>query len=85
MNTEEQQITTQYGKIIRKFKILHFGWDMDGFGYIVENAKGSQPKHILILTNHSKPYVADLSELRSKIHEYQYAIGETNSIIDFFN
>lgn len=90
MTTIDQQITEQFGKIIKKFPILHHGWDGDGFGYIVANIQNVDtevfsgplitPK--LILTNHSKPYEADVSELRQKVIEYQQMIGETNSVIE---
>lgn len=74
----DQQIEEQFGKIIKKFPILHHGWDGDGYGYVVDNI---QEKN-LILTNHSKPYKADVSELRQKVIEYQQMIGETNEAIN---
>ena len=77
MNTIDQQIEEQFGKIIKKFLILHHSWDGDGYGYVVDNV---QEKN-LILTNHSKPYEADSSELRKKIVEYQNIIGETNEAL----
>lgn len=74
----DQQIEEQFGKIIKKFPILHHGWDGDGYGYVVDNI---QEKN-LILTNHSKPYLADASELSAKINQYQQMIGETNEAIN---
>lgn len=91
MTTIDQQITEQFGKIIKKFPILHHGWDGDGYGYIVanivkgiktENFEGTLITPKLILTNHSKPYEADVFELRQKVIEYQQIIGETNSVIE---
>jgi hypothetical protein len=90
MTTIDQQITEQFGKIIKKFPILHHGWEGDGYGYVVANVESVEtdvftgplirPK--LILTNHSKPYESDASELRKKIVEYQNIIGETNEALE---
>lgn len=77
MTTLEKQITEQFGKIIKKFPILHHGWDGDGYGYVIEDKE-----YKLVLTNHSKPYLADASELMAKINQYQQAIGETNEAIN---
>ena len=93
MATIDQQITEQFGKIIKKFPILHHSWDGDGYGYVVasivkgiktENFEGTLITPKLVLTNHSKPYIADSSELRKKIVEYQNMIGETNEALKFF-
>ena len=81
MTTLDQQVIKQFGGFIQKFKILHHGWDMDSYGYVVY-PPDQQRK--LVLTNHSKPYEADVSELRQKVIEYQQAIGETNSVIELF-
>jgi hypothetical protein len=87
MNTIDQQIEEQFGKIIKKFPIFQQGWEMDGYGYVVGNIEhkySEEKKYLgpfcdykLVLTNHSKPYIADSSELRKKIVEYQNMIGET--------
>lgn len=90
MTTIDQQIEEQFGKIIKKFKILHHGWDGDGYGYVVANVEnveteafsGPLVRSKLVLTNHSKPYEASVSELRQKIIEYHQAIGETTSAIE---
>ena len=91
MTPLEFRITSEFGKIIKKFPILHHGWDGDGYGYVVGNIehKYSEKKkylgpfcnYKLILTNHSKPYEADVSELKSKVIEYQNMIGETNEAL----
>lgn len=88
----DQRIEEQFGKIIKKFPILHHGWDGDGYGYVVGNVEhkysneesylGPFCKYKLILTNHSKPYEADVSELRQKVIEYQQMIGETSEAIN---
>ena len=86
METIEQEIQNKFGKIIRKFKVYHHGWEIDGYGYLIEEVTDRFNVNTrLVLTNHSKPYIADVSELRIKIHEYQYAIGETNEIISLLN
>lgn len=90
MTALDKQIEEQFGKIIKKFLILHHGWDGDSYGYIVANVEnvdtevfsGPLVRPKLVLTNHSKPYEADVSELRQKVIEYQQAIGETNSVIE---
>ena len=89
MNTIDQQITEQFGKIIKKFPILHHGWEGDGYGYVVADIKEVETEEFtgplitpkLVLTNHSKPYEADVSELKSKVIEYQNMIGETNEAL----
>lgn len=77
MTTIDKQIEEQFGKIIKKFPILHHGWDGDGYGYVVDNI---QEKN-LILTNHSKPYEAKSDELFSKIDYYKHIIEETNEAL----
>lgn len=92
MNTEKQ-IEEQYGKIIKKFKILHHKWEEDGYGYVVASVENVETKVFsgplirpkLILTNHGKPYVADITELSSKVVEYQQIIDETNDTIQMFS
>jgi hypothetical protein len=82
MNSKlETKITEEFGKIINKFKVYHHGWDMDGYGYIVDD--GFERK--LIMTNHSKPYIEDVSNLNYKIGEYEIAIQETTKAIQFLN
>lgn len=73
----EQNIEQTFGKIISKIKILHHSWECDGYGYIVEK----EGKRKLILTDHSKPYVANISDLNSKISEYKSIIQETERAI----
>ena len=76
-NHLEEKIKEQFGKIVLKFQILHNGWEGDGYGYVVEKDE----KKLLVLTNHNKPYVAELSELHAKIAEYQTIISETQKAI----
>jgi hypothetical protein len=86
----EIRIEEQFGKIIKKFPILHHGWDGDGYGYIVASIENAETKTFsgplvrpkLVLTNHSNPYETSVSELKQKVIEYQQAIGETNNVIE---
>ena len=78
-STIEEKIEEQFGKIVSKFKILHQGWEGDGFGFITEKKN----KKTLVLTNHSNPYAADVSELNLKISEYKTIIQETEKAIAF--
>ena len=73
----EKEMERRFGKIVLKFQILHNGWESDGHGYVVEK----DDKNVLVLTNHNKPYVAELSELHAKIAEYQTIISETQKAI----
>lgn len=91
MTTQDLKVAEEFGGFVQKFRIFHHGWDMDSYGYVIPevreyyNEKGeyrTQQKYKLVLTNHSKPYLANVSELRAKINEYQSVIGETNSVIE---
>jgi len=73
----DKQIEEQFGKIIKKFPILHHGWDGDGYGYIVTDGQENK----IILTNHSKPYEAKSDELFSKMDYYKHIIEETNEAL----
>lgn len=74
---EHLKIQNEYGTIICKFTILHHNWECDGFGYVVEK----DGKRNIILTNHNKPYIATIEELRIKISDYKSAIQETERAI----
>jgi len=76
----ELRITKQFGEIINKFKILYHGWEMDGYGYIVQ---GKDKKQIVV-TNHNQPMLVNTGFLISKIKEYEEVINETNKVIENF-
>ena len=80
-NFLEEKIKEQFGEIVFRFPILHHNWEGDGYGYIVDN----EGKKMLVLTDHNKPYVAELSELHAKIAEYQIFISETENAIFILN
>lgn len=76
-NTEEVKIKNEYGEIICKFPVFHHNWECDGFGYVTEKESVRQ----LVLTDHGKPYVASVEELRIKISDYRSVIQETERAI----
>ena len=80
-NLLEEKIKEQFGKIVLKFPILHHNWEGDGYGYIVKK----DGINALVLTNHNKPYDAELSELHAKLAEYQTIISETENAIFILN
>jgi hypothetical protein len=73
MNSTEKRIENDFGKIVSKFKILTHEWEMDGYGYIVND--GTRNK--IVITNHNKPMVANTDFLHSKIKQYKEIIQET--------
>lgn len=73
MNSIEKKIEKDFGKIVSKFKILTHEWEMDGYGYIVND--GIQNK--IVITNHNKPMVTNADYLHSKIKEYKETVQET--------
>jgi hypothetical protein len=77
LTTLELRIIEQFGKIVKKFRILHHGWDMDGYGYIVADGKINK----IVTTDHGKPFVVDSSYLNTKIREYGDVILEIDEAI----
>lgn len=80
-NLLEEKIKEQFGEIVLKFPILHHNWEGDGYGYVADN----EGKKMLVLTDHNKPYVAELSELHAKLVEYQIFIKETEQVIELLS
>jgi hypothetical protein len=76
----ELRITKQFGEIINKFKILYHGWEMDGYGYIVQEGGKRQ----IVTTNHNQPMIVSADFLISKIKEYEESVKETKKIIEIF-
>ncbi len=74
------KVIEKYGKIISKFKILYYGWDMDNNGYIVND--GNRNK--IVTTNHGRLMEASVDYLNHKIREYEDVINETKKAIKFF-
>ena len=68
-------------KTIFEFKILYSGWECDEDGYVKERKDGSR---YFELTNHGRPYVAELPEVTKKIAEYEEAIRQTQKAVNLF-
>lgn len=76
LNSIEKKIEKDFGKIISKFRILHHEWEMDGYGYIVNDNFIENCKKIIV-TNHGKPIVVDKDHLNNIISSYKEVIQET--------
>ena len=81
LNFTEKKIEKEFGKIISKFKILIHEWEMDGYGYIVNNGANNQ----ILVTDHNKLKVVNEDYLNNKIKEYNEVIQETKNAIELFN
>jgi hypothetical protein len=78
LNTNlENKIEEKYGEIICTFPIHRHEWEMDGYGYIVENKNGRD----IILTDHGNPYISNIKELESLIVSYKNIIQKTERAI----
>lgn len=69
----ENKIEQKYGEIISSFPIHRHEWEMDGYGYIVENKNGRD----IILTDHGNPYISNIKELESLLVSYKNIIQKT--------
>ena len=69
----ENKIEEKYGEIISIFPIHRHEWEMDGYGYIVENKNGRD----IILTDHGNPYISNIKELESLLVSYKNIIQKT--------
>jgi hypothetical protein len=72
-NTIEQKIEKEFGKIISKFRVLYHGWEMDRYGYIVNDGNINQ----IVVTDHNKPMIVDKNYINLKVKEYKEIIQET--------
>lgn len=72
-NYSDEKVEKEFGKIVSKFRILTHEWEMDGYGYIVNDGTDNK----VVITNHNKPMVANADHLHSKIKEYKEVIQET--------
>jgi len=80
LTTLDLKVIEKYGKIISKFKILYYDWEMDNDGYIVTDGN----KNMIITTNHGRLMETSVDYLKQKIKEYEYAINETKKSIEIF-
>lgn len=77
--TSDLKVEQKYGSIVHKFKILHYGWETDNDGYVVNDGE----KNIFITTNHGRLIEMDKRYLFDKINEYEDLIKETKEAIKF--
>jgi len=73
LNSTEQKIEKEFGKIVSKFKILTHEWEMDGYGYVINDKNDKR----IIVTNHGKPMIVDRNYLNDIISGYKERIQET--------
>lgn len=65
--------------IIKTFKVLWEGWELDNLGYLIKDSSG---KYSVVLTNHGRPFIADRKFVESKIREYRGILDETQGAFD---
>jgi hypothetical protein len=58
---------------VKRFTVLHPGWECDSAGLIARDSAG---KHQLILTNHGSPYLAEHDELEEQISKLRKWLHE---------
>jgi hypothetical protein len=73
LNSTEKKIEKEFGKIVSKFKILTHEWEMDGYGYVINDKNDKR----IIVTNHGKPMIVDRNYLNDIISGYKERIQET--------
>jgi hypothetical protein len=73
LNSIEQKIEKEFGKIVSKFKILNHEWEMDGYGYVTNDTNDKR----IVVTNHGKPMIVDRNYLNDIISGYKERIQET--------
>jgi len=69
----ESKIEKNLGKIVTKFKILHHEWEMDGYGYIIDDQGEKQ----LVISDHGAIRIVDKEHLNELIKNYKEIIQET--------
>lgn len=78
--TLDLKIEKRFGKILSKFKIFYYDWEMDNYGYVVNDGT----KNKLATTNHGRLVEVEVDYLFHKIKEYENAIKETKEAIEIF-
>ena len=73
MSGIDSKIEKNLGKIVAKFKILHHEWEMDGYGYIIDN----QGENQLVISDHGAIRIVDKEHLNELIKNYKEIIQET--------
>ena len=69
-------------KIKYQFDVLYAGWECDSEAWVVRFTDGSIG---LILTDHGRLYISNISELENRIEEYQKVILDTKKAISMLN
>ena len=77
----EKKIENTFGKIVYKFPVCHHQWEMDGYGFIVDDGKCYKK---VIMTNHGEPHISSFRELRKKIEEYMGVINKTEKAMEHY-
>ena len=88
MTTIDQQITEQFGKIIKKFPILHHGWELDGSGgdeYVVQQFtelydKNKKPNPLVELLNAAKNKKQTLNGKQHNVQKPTKGFNNTTSV-----
>ncbi len=73
----QTKIEKEFGEIICEFPILHYEWEMDCNGFVVEK----DGERNVVLTEHGKPYISSVKILNDKISEYKSIIQQTERCI----
>lgn len=68
----------QMGVKVSEFPVLYSGWECDHTAFVYDY-KGQL---FLILSNHGAPYIADLSDLREKIEEYEEVLAASRKALN---
>lgn len=66
-------------KIVKEFKVLWLGWEMDNDAKVMERPDGS---HYLLMTNHGGEYKAKRSELVDRITEYRQILLDSEEALN---
>lgn len=74
------KVENRFGKIVHKFKIFYYDWEMDNYGYVVNDGE----KNKLVTTNHGRLTEMCVDYLFHKIKEYENAIQETKEAIRIY-
>lgn len=66
-------------QIIREFPVLRRGWELDDTGYVIRKPDGT---HIVVLTNHGRPFEATRADLDPLIASYEEAARLTRAAVE---
>lgn len=69
-------------KIIFTFPVLWHEWECDGTAWVMEKEDGTR---YLIMTNHGGEYIAEPSELTSRIYYYESVIKDSKKALELLS